>query len=176
MREVKNFSAYVGVTLIELLVTLSVASILLAVAAPGFQAFIQDNRLVTQINNFSSAMMLAKNEALKRRSSATICPSTNGTNCTGGSVWSDGWLVFADQNGNGTVDAGEEIIQVGPALTDGNILSGGKQRVTFDSNGFSLGWNDTISLCDSRGAAASKRLIISNQGRIRAEAGADKCS
>jgi type IV fimbrial biogenesis protein FimT len=165
-----------GVTLIELLVTLSIASILLTVAVPGFRVFIQDSRLTTQINNFASAMMLAKSEALKRSSSATVCPSTNGTSCTGGSAWSNGWLVFSDPNRNGAVDADEEIIQVGPALTGGNTLSGGRTRITFDANGFSLGLNDSISLCDSRGAASSKRLIINNQGRVRTETGTGTCS
>ncbi|MBX3628904.1 MAG: GspH/FimT family pseudopilin [Nitrosomonas sp.] len=177
MKAVKNLSVCAGVTLIELLVTLSVASILLAVAVPGFRVFVQDSRLVTQINNFSSATMLAKSEALKRSSSTTICPSTNGTSCTASTVWSNGWLVFADSNRNGIVEAGEEIIQVGPALTSGNTLSGGiRTRITFDANGFSLVFNDTIYLCDSRGAAASKTLVINNQGRIRTETGTGKCS
>ncbi len=176
MKAVKNLSVCAGVTLIELLVTLSVASILLAVAAPGFRVFVQDNRLVTQINSFSSALMLAKSEALKRSSSVTVCPSTNGTSCSGSKVWSNGWLVFADSNRNGIVEVGEEIIQVGPALTGGNTLSGAKTRITFDAHGFSLLFNDTISLCDSRGKAASKALFISNQGRVRTETGAGECS
>ncbi len=160
-----------GVTLIELLVTLSIASILLTVAVPGFRVFIQDSRLTAQINNFSSAMMLAKSEALKRGSSTTVCPSANSTTCTGASVWSSGWLVFSDPNRNGVVDVGEEIIQVNAALTGGNTLSGGRTRITFDANGFSLGFNDTILLCDSRGAVSSKRLVINNQGRVGTEAG-----
>ncbi len=164
-----------GVTLIELLVTLSIASILLTVAVPGFRVFIQDSRLTTQINNFSSSMMLAKSEALKRSSSTTVCPSMNGTTCTGRVFWSNGWLVFSDPNRNGVVDAGEEIIQVGTALTGGNTLSGGRTRITFDANGFSLGMNDTISLCDNRGAASSKRLVINNQGRVRTETGVGTC-
>ena len=178
MKEVRGFRVYAGITLIELLVTLGVASILLTVAAPEFRVFIQDSRLVTQINNFSSAMMLAKSEALKRSSSTTICPSTNGTSCTGGTVWSNGWLVFADPNRNGIVEAGEEIIQVGSALAGGNTLSGSQSqtRITFDSNGFSLGLNGKIHLCDSRGAAASKTLVISNQGRVRIETGTGVCA
>lgn len=161
-----------GVTLIELLVTLSIASILLTVAVPGFRVFIQDSRLTAQINNFSSAMMLAKSEALKRSSSTTVCPSADSTTCAGGSsVWSNGWLVFSDPNRNGVVDVGEEIIQVNAALTGGNTLSGGRTRITFDANGFSLGFNDTILLCDSRGAVSSKRLVINNQGRVATEAG-----
>lgn len=164
-----------GFTLIELLVTLSVASILLTMAVPNYRVFVQDSLLITQVNSFFSAMTLAKNEAIKRSSSATVCPSTNGTGCTGGTVWSTGWIVFADADNDGAVDAGEEIIHVGSALSGGNTLSSGRQRVTFAASGFSLGFNTTFSLCDSRGASASRALVLSNQGRFRTEVGTGAC-
>jgi len=62
---------YKGFTLIELLVTLSVASILLSVAAPSYRGFVQDSLLVAQSNSFSSAIALAKSEAIKRSGRAT---------------------------------------------------------------------------------------------------------
>ena len=165
-----------GFTLIELLVTLSVASILLAMAVPSYRVFVQDSLLLTQSNSFSSAMTLAKSEAVKRSSPATICPSTNGTGCTGGTVWSNGWLVFADTNGDGAVDVGEDIIQVNAALTGGNILqSGARIRVTYAASGYTIGFADTFSLCDSRGAAVSRRIILNNQGRLRTETGGGAC-
>ena len=108
-------TVYRGFTLIELLVTLSVASILLTVAAPSYRVFVQDSQLITQSNSFYSAMMLAKSEAVRSSSSATICPSAAGVACDGGTVWTNGWMVFADANGDGTVDAGEQIIRVGSA-------------------------------------------------------------
>ena len=164
-----------GFTLIELLVTLSVASILLTMAVPNYRVFVQDSLLITQINSFTSAMTLAKNEAIKRSSFATICPSTNGTGCAGVTTWSNGWIVFADANNDGTVDAGEEIIHVGSALSGGNTLSSGRQRITFAASGFSLGSNTTFSLCDSRGTSASRALVLNNQGRLRTEVGTGAC-
>lgn len=165
-----------GFTVIELLITLSVASILLAVAAPSYRIFVQDNQLIAQSNNFFSAMMLAKSEAIKRSSPATICPSTNGTTCAGGTVWTNGWLVFADADSDGTVDAGEEIIRVGTALPGQSTLTSGiKTRVTFAASGFTLGFNDTFSLCDSRGPALSRRLILTPRGGLRTVKGGGAC-
>lgn len=164
-----------GFTVLELLVTLSVASILLTMAVPSYRVFVQDSLMITQSNNFYSAMFLAKSEAIKRSSPATICPSTNGTGCTGGAVWSNGWLVFADINGDGAVDAGEQIIQVGAALTGGNTLTSGSNRVTYAASGFTLGFNGTFSLCDGRGAAMSRALILNNQGRLRIATGGGVC-
>lgn len=164
-----------GFTLIELLVTLSVASILLTVAVPSFSTFIQNNLLTTQSNSFYSALALAKSEAIRRSSPVTLCPSTNGTSCTGGAIWSSGWLVFADPNNAGVVDADEEILQVGAAFSGGNIFSGNMGRVTFTANGFSMGSNGTIILCDSRGGSHSKAIILNNQGRFRSETGTGSC-
>lgn len=51
---------HAGFTLIELIITLSVASILLAIAAPSFTGMIKDNRLITQINDFSASLNLGR--------------------------------------------------------------------------------------------------------------------
>jgi type IV fimbrial biogenesis protein FimT len=175
MKEIQAIKQH-GFTLIELLVTLSVVSILLTVAVPSYRVFMQDSLLITQSNSFHSAMMLAKSEAVKRSSPATICPSTTGAGCTGGTVWSNGWIVFADPDGDGVVDAGEQIMQVGAPLTGGNTLgSGNRTRVTFAASGFTLGFPDTFSLCDDRGVAMSRRLVLNNQGRLRTETGGGAC-
>ena len=164
-----------GFTLIELLITLSVAGIMLTIAAPSYRAFVQDSQLIAQSNSFHSAIMLTKSEAVKRSRPATICSSTNGTACNGGANWSNGWLVFADTNNDGVVDA-DEIIQVGSPLSAGNVLNyNGGARVTFSASGFSAGFNGTFSLCDDRGAAKAKFLILNNQGRLRTETGGGAC-
>jgi type IV fimbrial biogenesis protein FimT len=54
-----------GFTLTELLVTLSVASILLTVAVPNYRTFVQNNLQSTQSNNFYSTLALAKSEAIR---------------------------------------------------------------------------------------------------------------
>ena len=172
----KNFKHNNGFNIIELLVTLSVAGILLAVAAPGYQQFVQDSRITSQSNRFLSAAMLAKSEAIKRNSPVTICPSTDGAACTGGTAWSNGWVVFANANGDGVVDAGDVIIQADAAFSGGNTLqSTTRTRVTFTANGFSMGFTDTFSLCDSRGVTHSRALILNNQGRLRTEKGTATC-
>lgn len=173
-QDLRRLNQY-GFTLIELLVTLSVASILLSVAVPSYRTFVQDSLLITQSNSFASTIALAKSEAIKRSSRVTICPSTNGTSCTGGTVWSNGWLVFADANGDGVVDATEQIIQVNMALSGGNTLTV-RNRITFTADGFSNGFNGTFSLCDSRGATYSRALVLNNQGRLRFETGTGACS
>lgn len=166
-----------GFTLVELMVTLSVGSILLAVAVPSYQTFVQNSRLTTQNNSFASALMLAKSEAVKRSSWVAICPSTSGTGCTGGTTWSAGWLIFADANNDKAVSTGEEIIKVNGAIAGGNTLnSGNKTTITFTGSGFSLGSADSFTLCDKRGSTHSRKLILNMQGRLRVEKGTGTCA
>ena len=163
-----SVKAQQGFTLIELLTTVIIAGILLAIAVPNFNTFVQNNRLTTQINELVTSINLTRSEAIKRGFSSTICKSDTGTSCAGN--WSDGWIVFNDQDGDGVVEAvdGDTIIRSHDALKGGNTLTfGTKNRITYSSQGIAVGFNDTFILCDNRGATEAKGLIVSNTGRAR---------
>lgn len=85
-----------GFTLIELMITLSIAAIVLALGVPSFQEMMRNNRAATHMNEFTSALNLARSEAIKRGQRVALCPSINQTSCTGASDWEDGWIVFVD--------------------------------------------------------------------------------
>ena len=85
----------VGFTIIELMVTLVVLAIVIAIAVPSFTGIIQRNTSVAIGEEFVTALNFARVEALKRRSSVSLCPSNDdGTAC--GNNWSDGWIAFVD--------------------------------------------------------------------------------
>lgn len=162
--------------MIELLVTLSIAAILLAVAVPNFIVFIQNNRLAGQANDLVTMLNYARSEAVKRNGSVTVCGSTTTNSCSGSSDWTGGLIVFADANGNAAVDGGDTILQVRQALENGNSLNtGGLSAVTYQSNGFSPAANDVFRLCDSRGTASARAITVSPQGRIATSTGTASC-
>lgn len=164
-----------GFTLIELMITLAVAAILLGLTAPSFNDLIKDSRLTTQINGLSASINLARSESIKRSLTVTICKSDNGTACGGN--WNEGWIVFEDINGDGAVDTGDTIIRVNSALTSGNTLVfPGKNRITYQSDGFAIGYNSTFKLCDDRGYTRAKGLVVSNSGRVRTADSSDLTS
>ncbi len=167
----KAFNKYRGFTLIELMITLAVAAILLTVGVPSFSEIIKNNRLTTEINELVTALNLGRTEAIKRGVSVTICKSNTGTSCAGN--WGNGWIVFVDDNNDGTVDTGETILRVHDDLASGDTLAFPRNRISYSAQGFAVGFTGTFVLCDGRGASKGKGLIISNTGRIRTASSAE---
>ncbi len=163
-----------GFTLIELMVTVSVLAIVLGVGVPGFQELIQNNRMAISVNDLVTDLNLTRSEAIKRGSSVTLCRrNAAGTACDTSANWLAGWIIFVDPDGDGMVDAGEQIIRVREAVKGLTSLNFSRTRVTFGAQGFSQGFNGTITFCDSRGAAKAKGRVLSNTGRLREASAGD---
>ena len=106
-----------GVTLVELMVGLGIVAIMLALATPNYRNFVLNNRRVTQANEFVMAMAYAKREAVMRGVRVTVCARATDAACATTTIWDNGWLVFVDNNKNGSVDAADQVLQVRPPLT-----------------------------------------------------------
>jgi type IV fimbrial biogenesis protein FimT len=113
-------------TLIELLITLSVLGVLLAIALPNLQTFVVNNRLSSNANSFIGLINYARSEAIARNQSVIICPKVDaGITCAGDQQWGKYELqVFVDCTANGdrnsaaTVDCpdGDTLIKTYPAI------------------------------------------------------------
>ena len=81
-----------GFTLLELMITIVVGGILMAIAMPAFNSFVQNDRDSTQINTLVSSFNYARSEAVRRNTSAgvEVCPSGGGNICNRGAAWSQG--------------------------------------------------------------------------------------
>lgn len=145
-----------GFTLIELVVTIAVASILVAVALPNFRTLLQNSRMTTHVNELLSDVNFARSEAIKRRSNITICSSTTGTSCTGGN-WRDGRLIM---------DASAIVLRVrGPfEVSTDTLTTTGPDPLIFDRSG-ALPITTSFTFCDSRGAIYGKLLNLNAIGQ-----------
>lgn len=104
----------IGVTLIELLLVLVIASILIAMGMPAFQKFASKNRIVEAGNTLVGHLNYTRNEAISRAVEVSICASADGMTCANSMAWETGWIVFTDEDGGGTIgdlDPGDEILR-----------------------------------------------------------------
>ncbi|WP_295803178.1 GspH/FimT family pseudopilin [uncultured Microbulbifer sp.] len=83
-----------GLTLIELMVTLAVLAIIVAIAVPNFNTMIANNRALTLGEDLATALNFARTEAVKRGARVSLCGSTDGASCDGG--FANNWLVVVD--------------------------------------------------------------------------------
>ncbi len=78
-----------GFTIIELLVAMAVASVLLGLALPAFDTFIEQRNMTSRVNGFISAVNLARSEAVNRGGDVSIQAMNAGDN---GNEWGAGLL------------------------------------------------------------------------------------
>lgn len=164
-----------GFTTVELLVTLAIAAILMAVAAPSLRSMFMLNRVQGAASEFQSALMIARAEAIKRGGDARVTIVAN--SMTGGTPdWTSGLTVFYDEtanaNGNAPTTDGSKLIMKTSALPDGvaasvnfnHLIYNGRGRSISSSGGF-------LSGTAAFGTSESdwRCLIISISGRVRSE-------
>ena len=162
-------SKYVrGITLIELVFTITIGSILCAVSLPALGGLMQGGQSRSAHNALVAALNLARSTAASRQGDVSICPSRDGATCDDAIWWQHGWIVFADANRDGVRSADEGIIHVGQPHDGMAIAStAGRRHVIYRGDGTSAGSNLTFTFCDRRGPASADTVVISNAGRIR---------
>jgi type IV fimbrial biogenesis protein FimT len=168
-----------GFTLMELMVTIAIAAILMGIAIPSFIATIKSNRLTTQVNALVSSLNFARSEAIKRGLRVTLCKSGDGATCVANATsdWSQGWIIFTDQDDDATYDsdtetllkvegsAGNQITMIGTSNNVRDYLSYVANGLNRKINGTVQ--NGTISVCDDRTGNIGKDIVINAVGRPR---------
>jgi type IV fimbrial biogenesis protein FimT len=162
-----------GLTVLELLFALLIVGVLLGIGAPAMQHLLLDARLTAQVNQLVHAVHLARHMAQKRNNHAVLCKSTNGADCVADGAWHDGWIVFInrDRDNPPQVDPDEPVLLVAPPYRDGSITA---NRQAFVFRPFEVrDTNGSLLVCDRRGRAHGRMVIISYTGRPRTAAPTD---
>jgi type IV fimbrial biogenesis protein FimT len=160
-----------GFSVVELMIALSVASILVTTAVPSYSAVVHKNRISAATTQLYVSLNTARSAAMKRRSAVRVCPSADGSSCRNDGDWSDGWLIFEDVNANNAADTAEIIqlvddfdgeisIQVATAVSD---------FVQFQPTGAAIGSGGNsgeFRLCHLNSNAFSRVINVSASGRV----------
>lgn len=139
-----------GFTLIELMVTIAVMAILLAIAVPSFTDAVLGSKLSSYANNFVASAHLARSEAIKRNTAVTLCASADGASCATAGGWQQGWIVLS----------GTTVIQRQQALPAGLSFTGGAHSIIYQSSGINA-ISTTLTLCRATPSVGSQQREIS---------------
>jgi len=161
-----------GFSLVELLVTLGIATILMSIAVPTYRTISMNAKQTGAVNELVSGMHLARNTAITLNTRAAVCATSNGATCEV-IGWNKGWIVFRDMDNDQFRDANETILGMAPGVTGLSISSSQfPLAFTYRPNGrvmnASLAANTgEFALCDSRGSEHAKVVILDMSGRPR---------
>jgi type IV fimbrial biogenesis protein FimT len=138
-----------GFTLIELMVTISVAAIMIALAAPSFASIFNINRLTGTANELLATLQSARIEAVRRNLRTVVCRSDDGATCNTASGDWGGWISFVDTDRSGVFNTGDVLLRTNTItapvrVTASPAISGDSSRVSFGSDGFAHATNGTM--------------------------------
>jgi type IV fimbrial biogenesis protein FimT len=175
-----RISAQQGLTLVELMITLAVLALVLAVSVPSFSRLQGSFQLRSSAHRLVTTLNLARTEALEREQSISLCPSKSGENCSGD--FSRGWLLFHDRDGDRQFNpATDDSIFRAPGLPEGFSVtnrtgsSAANEAITYRPDG-SARRNQTLLLCAPPARGIEPYAIVLNLvGRVRMTRGEGSC-
>lgn len=176
-----------GLTLIELMVTLSVLALLAMVATPSFRAQLAASALTSATTEMQSTLARTRADAVRLGSRVSVCASGGSETACGdaSAAWHNGWLVFRDSTRSSsasvaTVDSGEEISQVAKPLPPELVVVGSSATnlnnyVSYAADGRARSYGGamqagTIRVCSKSTALTDDKrardLVIQTTGRV----------
>jgi type IV fimbrial biogenesis protein FimT len=181
-----------GLTLVELMVTLAVAIILLAVGMPLFSGIAANNRAVAEANLFLAGFKTARSEAVKRGTEVSVCaiddPAASPLTCSADNGdWVNGLLVFTDGGVAGSVDGADARVKAFVNPTAGSNVTatttyfrfraqGEADQISLVTNSLCAGSGSCLQIdrAGTTGNLLTRCLYIMASGQIRLER--DPCS
>lgn len=181
--------ATAGFTLIELVVTIAIAGILLALAVPSFREITLNNQRASMTNELVSALNFARGQALALRRPVVMCrikaDAADPPVCGQGAGWEEGWVVFQDiDRNNAPTDAQEILRRRGPLISNRDVARAASARLAIRSNvnpSFTFQPSGTstagrFAVCDDRGTAKGATVVVSAVGQVRTESTVASCT
>ena len=150
-----------GFTLYELLTTMLIVGVVLAIGVPNMQSFRQNSRMTATANDLHSSFHLARSEAARAKNNISICATADSSLATPvcGGEFEAGWVVFEDRDADLVVDVGEPVLRRYPAVNADIAIDTAGPNDYFMYSSTGLGRRDMANavpvsvmvMCDSRG-------------------------
>lgn len=149
------------------MLVLSIVALISLVAIPGLSGLLMDVRMNSSVNDLFHSLHSARQNAMLSGISTVICGSKNSRQCTADGSWSDGWVMFANSDGDSPprVTPGDRILR--SAHSPAGIIIHAN-RADFAMNPYGIrSTNGTLIWCDRRGKGHARGIIVSYTGKPR---------
>ena len=130
-----------GFSLLELMITIAVMAILLAIALPSFRDVFHRNEVSSASNALLASVSYARSESITRGQLVSMCPSADGASCTtSGTAFDPGWLVYTYPAGAASANlaynaASATLLRAIPEQSGVSIQALGSKVITFGQQG-----------------------------------------
>jgi type IV fimbrial biogenesis protein FimT len=123
-----------GFTLVEMMTSLTVLAVLLAIVPSSLAGFVSTSRVRAAQSELISSLMLARSEAAKRGKTVYVTAAAP----ISGNEFGAGWSVWVDEDDSGDFNSGDALIRRLPDISAGVVLSTGAHdtQVSFMPTGF----------------------------------------
>jgi type IV fimbrial biogenesis protein FimT/type IV fimbrial biogenesis protein FimU len=155
-----------GFTIIELLVTIAVASIIAAIAMPNLNEFLVRMRVDNEVSEMQRLLLTARNNAINTGLNTTVCPLDVDSICTNN--WAGTISVFTNVDGEATkMDGTDALIKIKEAIKpDDKLELSTVGRITYTPTGRTLtGTVKQLTYCPNGYAEKSNGIVVSTSGR-----------
>ena len=176
-----------GVTLIELMVTLAVVGIVVALGAPSFLRTLARHAIAAQAEELQDAVRVGRNEAMKRSAPVVLCRTdvSNSSRCAGsGGSWQT-WLLFADVDRDGSFSAGDALVRQHVDASSRMTVASAAASIRFEATGiahsdagavtFLLGPAGESSEPGGSDRALQRQVCVNPRGEVAVIAGDATC-
>ncbi len=158
-----------GFTLVEMLGALAIGGVALGLGMDSLQGVVTDQRVASYAGDLLQTVHNARQYAIMKRQRVTVCASEDGQNC--GGDWSNGHLIFLDDNGNRELDEEDEILNHGGGSHGKDPVYWRSFRVAdtlqFLPTGITNHQNGTLTVCGLGQVEHARAVIITKTGRPR---------
>ncbi|WP_105190134.1 GspH/FimT family pseudopilin [Pseudoalteromonas sp. T1lg48] len=168
--------ATLGMTLVELMVTLAIAATLVGIALFSFTELQLTNRRTSYIQTLHRQVMSARAYAIYHNQFVRICPSI-AQQCT--DSWQNDIMIFVDENNDRQRNTNEQVLSIISSPSAGDSISYPRTGLSFKPTGMLLGFNNgSFVYCstDPKLNQPALRITVSQIGRIRLREDSDKCN
>jgi type IV fimbrial biogenesis protein FimT len=156
-----------GFTITELMVVVAIVAILLGIGVPSYRYVTNSYRMSAEVNGLLGDLQYARSEAIKEGQTVTTCVSANGTACTAGTAWANGWIVYSNPTNAANPPAGSVLRIQAPftgRIPDTFNATNNVTAITYNREGFArttpAGFFTTITLRDSTNNGAWTRCLV----------------